>query len=250
MRGALWCLGGIALARADEDEFDSVVREMSKLPNDHYRLMLLADHLLEQGQLDEARRIANEPIFDPRPGARGWQSARTARILWYQGHKDEAREAFEVCRQLGLASDVADVADVADELLWLLSDEDDLRAAYSHLRRTSVPALWGGGGMVTDWAKLTPLGKALDRIRGDFAFHLDLVDEAEQHLRVGLEWCERERCLIEAGRCLQGLAEVAERRGDLDAAREHLGGAAAKFADHGAKLYLDQVLAKKEFLKA
>ena len=50
---------------------------------------------------------------------------------------------------------------------------------------------------------------------------------------------------IEAGRNHQGLAEVAERRGDLEAAREHLDAAGALFAKHGAKLYLDQVIAKK-----
>jgi len=47
-----------------------------------------------------------------------------------------------------------------------------------------------------------------------------------------------------------GLAEVAERRGDLEAAREHLNAAGALFSQHGAKLYLDQVIAKKELLKA
>ena len=46
------------------------------------------------------------------------------------------------------------------------------------------------------------------------------------------------------------LADVAERRGDIEAAREHLDAAGALFAQHGAKLYLDQVLAKKQFLKA
>jgi hypothetical protein len=43
---------------------------------------------------------------------------------------------------------------------------------------------------------------------------------------------------------------VAERRGDLEAAREHLNAAGALFSQHGAKLYLDQVIAKKELLKA
>ena len=47
-----------------------------------------------------------------------------------------------------------------------------------------------------------------------------------------------------------GLADVAEARGDHELALEHLDAAAAKFAEYGAKLYLDQVLAKKEFLKA
>ena len=53
-----------------------------------------------------------------------------------------------------------------------------------------------------------------------------------------------------AGRCLQGLAEVAERRGQHAEAMEHLDRAGELFSRHGAKLYLNRVLAKKEILKA
>jgi hypothetical protein len=91
----------------------------------------------------------------------------------------------------------------------------------------------------------------LDHLRGRLALRLELqLEEAEQHFRAGLEWCERERCPVEAGRNLQGLAEVAERRGDHIEAMEHLDAAGERFAQYGAKLYLDEVLAKKQFLKA
>jgi tetratricopeptide (TPR) repeat protein len=93
-------------------------------------------------------------------------------------------------------------------------------------------------------------GRGFDAVKGALALRLDLVDEAEQHYRSGLEWAERERCPVEAGRCQQGLAEVAERRGDHALASQHLDAAAELFSEHGAKLYLDQVLAKKEILKA
>ena len=69
-------------------------------------------------------------------------------------------------------------------------------------------------------------------------------------VRAGLEWAERERCPVEAGRCLQALAEVAEGRGELEQAMEYVDRAGQLFSRHGAKLYLDQVLAKKEILKA
>ena len=94
------------------------------------------------------------------------------------------------------------------------------------------------------------LGTGMDKVRGQFALRLDLIDEAEQHFRTGLEWCERERCPVEAGRCLQGLAELAERRGEHLEAMEQLDRAGELFSRHGAKLYLDQVLAKKEILRA
>ena len=46
------------------------------------------------------------------------------------------------------------------------------------------------------------------------------------------------------------LAEVAERRGERERAMEYRDRAGELFSRHGAKLYLDQVLAKKEILKA
>ena len=78
--------------------------------------------------------------------------------------------------------------------------------------------------------------RGFDRIRGSLALRLDLIDEAEQHYRAGLEWSERERCPVEQGRCLQGLAEITERRGDQRDATRYLDRAAALFQEHGAQL--------------
>jgi class 3 adenylate cyclase len=71
------------------------------------------------------------------------------------------------------------------------------------------------------------------------------VDEAAEHYQSSLAWCERERLPIEAGRCLQGLAEVAERRGERAEALQMLDRAAALFQQHGARLYLDRVITRK-----
>jgi len=86
--------------------------------------------------------------------------------------------------------------------------------------------------------------------RGDLAIHLGRIDEAESHYLRGVELSEREQLPFALGAAHQGLAEVAERRSDLDTARTHLDAAGELFAQHGAKLYLDQVIAKKEILKA
>jgi hypothetical protein len=53
-----------------------------------------------------------------------------------------------------------------------------------------------------------------------------------------------------AVRCHQGLADVAAVRGNQALVMEHLDAAGELIARYGAKLYLDQVLAKKQFLKA
>ena len=92
-----------------------------------------------------------------------------------------------------------------------------------------------------------------DVLRGALALRFGDLDAAEQHFRTGLEWASQPdvRFIVDQGRCHQGLAEVAERRGDLETARAHLDAAGALFAQHGgARLYLDQVLAKKQVLRA
>jgi hypothetical protein len=91
-----------------------------------------------------------------------------------------------------------------------------------------------------------------DDVRGRLALGLDDVVEAERHFRTGLEWAMRPevRFEVDAGRCLHGLAQVEERRGNHLAAMEHLDAAGALFAKRGAKLYLDQVIAMKQVLRA
>ena len=59
-----------------------------------------------------------------------------------------------------------------------------------------------------------------------------------------------DRLPIEAARCLEGLAAVAEQRGVREQAMEYIDRAGELYSRHDAKLYLDRVLAKKEILRA
>ena len=85
--------------------------------------------------------------------------------------------------------------------------------------------------------------------RCTFRAPLALVGDAEQHFQAGLERSS-ERGVVGLAQNREGLAEVAERRGDHALAMQHLDTAGELFSRHGAKLYLDEVLAKKEFLRA
>jgi hypothetical protein len=66
-----------------------------------------------------------------------------------------------------------------------------------------------------------------------------------ERIRTGVEWAERERCLVDAARCRQGLADVAVRRDNIAEAMDHLDAASKVFEEHNNDLYLDQVIAKK-----
>ena len=93
--------------------------------------------------------------------------------------------------------------------------------------------------------RLTFDAGSADVLSGHLALRLGLADEAEQHFRTGLAWCEQEHWPVEQGRCLEGLARVAERRGAVAQERQLLDQAIAIFKQHGAKLYLDRVIARK-----
>ncbi len=124
-------------------------------------------------------------------------------------------------------------------LLWF-ADDQTLAKRYAEMSGPNA-------------ARFPPFGgEAGDVARGLLALRLGDPEAAERHYLEGLEWARRPdvRFGLVEGRCLQGLADVAEARGDHSMAMQHLDAAAAKFAEYGAKLYLDQVLAKKLVLGA
>ena len=69
-----------------------------------------------------------------------------------------------------------------------------------------------------------------DAVCGTLALALDRIDEAEAHFRSGVEWWEQEGVEPLLGQYLQGLAEVAERRGEREQAMEHFDRAGALLA--------------------
>jgi hypothetical protein len=93
------------------------------------------------------------------------------------------------------------------------------------------------------------MSRLSDVVKGYLALALHRTGEAEQHFQAGLEWCERNRCPIEGGRCHLGLAEVAAARGDRVTAAEELDAAGELFAPHGARLFLEQVRATRQRLQ-
>jgi class 3 adenylate cyclase/Cdc6-like AAA superfamily ATPase len=164
--------------------------------------------------------------------------AGRARCLLAAGRSDQARESFEAWRNHWESG-----VGVLNQRL----------SAFAYVAESAVPL--GGpeiGAAIyeeaEDWDSCrvgTWSDINLDRARGRLAFDLGRVDDARRHFETGLAWSERDRCPIEIGLNLEGLTDVSIEVGDTAAAAEYLDRAQAIFAEQGANLYLDRVLAKK-----
>jgi hypothetical protein len=151
----------------------------------------------------------------------------------------EHQEVIRSERVIGHHDLVRALCEGADGLLAFAS-ESELSDAYAVL--ADRPTF-----------RLPPLGfDTADVVRGAMALRLGEPDAAERHYLDGLGWARRPdvRFGLVEGRCLQGLAELAGARGERTKAAECLDAAGAKFAEYGAKFYLDQVLARKQILRA
>ena len=223
----------LAFLRCELDRFESVLAEGPRSNPATQLLRARRAGLLGDG--DEALALAEAARAAELPEAVVGADGALARIYFERGQEDDARERLHAWAEglpalypvYGEANALAEV----DASLPALGEEAVVRGVYEQSTR---------------WHQFRAArGVGLDPIRGSLALRLGLVDEAEQHYRTGLEWAERERCPVEAGRCLQGLAEVAERRGNTAEALPLLDRAAALFQEHGAKLYLGRVIATK-----
>ncbi|HYM14988.1 MAG TPA: protein kinase [Dehalococcoidia bacterium] len=169
--------------------------------------------------------------------------AGRARVLFNAGRIAQAKQEFaRACEAMqaypssqlvdGIAIEGTGIAFLG-EALPQLANEVFLQAAQN------AWLLRAHGMFVTPSPFSTP------RILADLELACGRIDHAANRYQAGLDWCERERCPIEAGRCLQGLAEVAIVRGDRAGALQLLDRAAALFQTHSARLYLDRVITKK-----
>ena len=237
-------LASVALSRCDFDRFDALAAELSGEDTTGFA-QLLTTRAEMAGDGEGA--LASMPVPQMAGGIPAWLAwlhGCRARAFFNAGEERAAREEFGRSIEMSEAATGGDgrqpwpdSAAELDECLLALGDDALAGRVY-----------WYLVGLMSE-AKLGRLGRGLDHIRGALALRLDLVEEAEQHYRTGLEWAEREGVPIELGRCHQGLAEVAVRRGEIAEALEHLDTAAELFERHGAKLYLDQVRARQEELR-
>ncbi|MEZ4552288.1 MAG: protein kinase [Dehalococcoidia bacterium] len=243
-QNSLIALAGIAILRAD---YDGAERLLEDMPGENLWREMLRIHMASV-RGDEQRAAS----MLPDPSAAGGVpihmalvAALRCRLAHESGNDGAARAAL---------AEAVDALRPSTGALWegrrsLAIAEID--GALASLLDVETAQTWLAELVSGAPARLVAYSaRSLDLVRGFLAIRLNRVDEAHAHFRTGLEWCERAGCPVEAGRCHQGLAEVAERRGDHALAMQHLDAAGELFGHHGAKLYLDRVLAKKEILKA
>jgi eukaryotic-like serine/threonine-protein kinase len=236
---------GVVFARCQFDEVERLADEAATSGSGdphHLVFSFRALHALVTGDFEAAVALLPDEALAPRiPLQQAYLNAVRARLLWNTGHLAEARAAFarvaELIPQIPEAEIIdgiplhASVVSFLDDALLPLAGEEWVRR---------VPFL----SLISSPFNATA-GISHGRLLAEVFLNQGNTLAAERTFQEALAWCERERCPVEAGRNLQGLAEVAARRGDVTAALDDLDRAAALFQRHGARLYLDQVIAKK-----
>ena len=233
----------VLLPRGAFDRFDALVAERE---SDIANLCFLGTQRTElSGDIDSAEGAIETFAAGGTPMYLSWRHASLARLRMRAGREEGARSHLSEMREAltgvggNLAGGEISTLVMLDDVLFGLADDAFLDFCSSLLRDAQ------------EGLRIEPISAVpVDRFAGGLMLAVGDVAEAEHRFEAGLELCERERCPVEAGRCLRGLAEVAERRGEREQAMEHLDRAGELFSRHGARLYLDQVLAKKEILRA
>jgi tetratricopeptide (TPR) repeat protein len=247
----LWCLAVLlaaALVRCDFTKFDSLLNEAagsSEAAEDRTFLDVVTAARAEMsGDTEQALKLAPSPGTPVGAGLLAHLLGSLARMRFNSGQEHQAGGYLEEWnRELGpilsvpIGHRLYAIAEL-DECLPAFGDESLVRRVYEELAA---------------WRTLRygpPDGRGLDHIRGALALRLERIDEAEQWFRIGLDWARRERCPVEEGRCLQGLAEIASRQGRPADSAAMLGQAIALFEAHGARLFLNRATASREGLSA
>lgn len=228
-------------------KLDAFREALEQVPVANFVGALFASALAEQSR-SEDEAIARLPSLRAGSRVAAWEvviAACRARVLHSMGRLDEAEAELSSWADALTRADGSVDAHVSlegaialiDDCLPELGTDAVVREAYESV--TARPMLRFAGE-----------SRGLDRVRGTLARRLGLKDEAEEQFQRGLDWAERERCPVEAGRCLLGLARVAHARGASGGASAHLRRSELLLSEHGASLYLAQVKSLGQALAA
>ena len=199
-------MAGVAFARGDFVRCEQVLAQSpgdSDFRGDLYRMWMAE----QRGDIDTALGLMVDPERGGRaPTAVGQIHASSAGLLFRAGRKDAAAQALREWTQIMRPDRDAHwmEAPALLECLLALGDDELLQKVYDSFNhrdeRNKTPARFS-----------TLQGRALAPVRGGVCVRLGLLEEAEQHYREGLVWCERERCERDAELCRAGLRSLSQR---------------------------------------
>ena len=201
-------------------------------------LLALADIAGAQRALP-ATDAAEEHVYDE-----AVVRAIRARVFLAAGDRAEAESEYRAMEAASAADPSAREADG-----WAYDDESTAMLGEAFVELADRPSLRAWFDAEQD----RPVFIGSDCFLLTYA-HVGLalgeLDRAQRALEDALAIAKRERAPVIEGRCHQGLAKVAERRGHRGDALGHLEAATALLEQHGAKFYLDQARARLEELRA
>jgi tetratricopeptide (TPR) repeat protein len=207
---------GVAFARCNWDECERLLDSI--IGGADFRADLFHMWIAElRGDTDLAKSLLVDP---QRAGGSGdglaqIHSAR-AGVLYRVGQHGAARAELEVMLRSanGEHQSLEHYVPACVDAIVALCDDDTIEACVRDMQPSDDPQRRFDSGFVYS----TLQGRALHYTRGALALRLGREDAAATHFESGVVWAERERCPLDAAACHEGLAQVAARRGDAEAA--------------------------------
>ena len=219
---------GIAYAQNELEECERLLGALSggvDFRADLYRMWIAQ----QRGDIDEALTLLVEPAAGGGALTALSQIHCAAAGMFFIAGREElaARELQEWAAVARDGASFAEEAPVATDCLVALGSEALLREVRDAIARRDAES-----ALPDRYCTLQ--GRSLDVARGALALRLGELDDARRHFETGLRWARDQRCPVDAGRCVRGLAEVALAAGELDDARSGFEAAAIVFEAAGA----------------
>lgn len=218
---ALMDVIGVAYARCDWDTCDRLLDSI--IGGADFRADLFRMWIAElRGDVERAKSLL---VDSQRAGGSGDGLAQVhggrAGVLYRAGQHGAALAELEVMLRSanGEHQNLEHYVPACVDAIVALCDDETIEACVRDMQPSDDPHRRFDSGFVYS----TLQGRALHYSHGALALRLGRDDEAAARFAEGVAWAERERCPLDAAACHEGLAQVAARRGDAEAADRESG---------------------------
>jgi tetratricopeptide (TPR) repeat protein len=231
-------LVGPSFARCEFGHCEGLLSETpaeADFRGDLYRMWIAQHH----DQIDVAMRLIVDPDrAGSTPTAVSQIQAAAAGIFYAADEHDAATRALGAWAEVARSwESFAEEAPVPLDCLIALGSDALVREVRDAI------AAWDARRSLPD-RYATLQGRGLDFVRGALDLRLGDPRAAIARFQEGIEWAERERCVVEAGRCFVGLGDAHARTGDAEEAGSAYRRAAAVFEHAGAAYELRRLRAR------